>query len=120
LGERYQQAHERHFAAAYKWVEAFSAFAKCLKTYAPSPEVEKCKDINVADAIPKDRRKDETLDEYWERKKDEWQDIECFYQGLMNGQSAAEMRRIEQQCKATVETIRLRKAVEKLSKEKFK
>jgi hypothetical protein len=122
LGESYRQAHDQHFGAAYKWIDAVSRYTSCLKTYSPSPEMAKCKDVNPdpAEFLPKDRLKDETLNEYWERKNDEWQDRECFYQGLFNGQTTGEMRRIEQQCKATVETIRLRKAVEKLSKDKSK
>jgi hypothetical protein len=67
--------------------------------------------------MPKDRRKDETIDEYLARKQGEWDEQECFYKGFMQARYLGENQRIEDQCKKDLEIKRLRRAVEKLNKQ---
>jgi hypothetical protein len=64
--------------------------------------------------LPSDRRGNESLGEYWERKNDEWEERTCFFKGLIE---VREAQRIEDQCKRDLEVKRLRKAIEKLNKQ---
>jgi hypothetical protein len=115
----YAEAHEQHFAGLYKWIDAFAKYTSCLRLAVESGKnIQACSDSQPSPEtyIPKDRRKDETLDEYQARKEDEWAEQECFYKGLMQARYLGENQRIEDQCKRDLEIKRLRRAVEKLNK----
>jgi hypothetical protein len=115
------QAFKAHFASLDRWTNGVYNSSKCSQLAKESQEKMKdCLDKQPPPKsfIPADRKPDEILGEYMERKKDEWDEQDCFWQGLLQMRYAGEDRRIEAQCKRDLEVRRLRKAVEKLTKEK--
>ena len=118
LSQLYAEAHDRHFAGIDPWLKVFGEMNKCLAlgitdTSAVNPCLERLPPNDTF--LPKDRKPDETLDQFMERKSDEWEDIECKYQGFMQARYMGENQRIEAQCLQLLEIKRLRKQMQKLN-----
>lgn len=120
VAQYYQEALDRHYAGVEKWKKGWNESSKCLELVKTNPDgVRPClNQLPPAETfLPVDRKKDEGLLEYMERKNDEWDEKDCFYQGLMQARYLGENQRIEDQCKRDLEIKRLRKAVEKLNRQ---
>jgi len=118
IGQYYKEAFDRHYAGVDKWTKGVYGLSECFKKNPGVEGVKRCDDEWPPERVlPKDRRNDETISEYMDRKDDEWAEKECFYKGLMQARYIGESQRIEDQCKRDLEIIRLRKAVEKRNKE---
>jgi len=65
---------------------------------------------------PKGMRQDETLVDYIDRLKDEWQEGDCGYQAGFRARSIAESEYIRSQCLRDLELRRIRKELEKANK----
>ncbi len=120
VSQYYLEAFERHYTDLHKWMKGIDERNKCYRfTETNLNAVQPCLDQlpPPESFLPKDRKKDETIFEYQERKDDEWEEKACAYKGLMNARYLGENQRIEDQCKRDLEVKRLRKAVEKLNKQ---
>ena len=102
ISQMYKEAFDRHFAGADKWMNAAFEESKCYTSFAKTDpdRIKPCLDSlpPPESYIPKDRKKDETVFEYMDRKTDEWEERECFYKGVMQARSIDERYRIENQC----------------------
>lgn len=125
ISQQYQDAYKRHFADADKWMVGLSEYVevmrKCNELAKTNPAGRRaCLDglPKPENFLPADRKNDETLLEYTERKNDEWEEQDCSYRGFREARYLGENQRIEDQCKRDLEVKRLRKAVEKLNSQK--
>jgi hypothetical protein len=120
MGQYYLEAHRRHYEGLEKWLKAWGELNKCFELNKTNPKaVQPCVDeLPPRESfLPKDREGDEAIQQYKERKDDEWEEKACFYKGHMNARYIGENQRIEDQCKRDLEIKRLRKAMEKLNKQ---
>lgn len=115
----YLKAHEAHFAPLTKWLEGNQAFLDCgasgVKDLA---KYRACMDAlpRRETYVPKDRKADESIMEYMERKQDQWDEKDCRWKGIRDARFVGESQAIEAQCMQTLEIKRLRKAIEKQNK----
>lgn len=120
LGDRYRKAYEAHSAPLTRWLEGNQKWIDCLKFAVREPDrYRTCNDALPPPEtyIPKDRKTDESLQEYMERKHDEWEEKDCSWKGIMEARYGGESQRIEAQCIQTLEIKRLRKSIEKRNRQ---
>ena len=115
----YLKAHDAHFAPLKRWLEGNQKFLDCVALGTKEPEKYRvCVDAlpPPESYIPKDRKADEPVMDYMERKQDEWDEQDCRWKGIRNARYIGESPAIEAQCMQTLEIKRLRKAIEKQNK----
>jgi hypothetical protein len=79
-------------------MNAVGNYSACLKQAGSADDIKKCSDAmgDPATFLPKDRRNDETLGEYLDRKQDDWNEIQCR----------------DAQCRQEIELRRIRRFLE--------
>lgn len=102
ISQYYEEAEVRHYAGVEKWKKGVDETTKCFQLSKTNPGgVRPCLDKLPPPEtfLPSDRRGNESLSEYWERKNDEWAERSCFFKGLIEARYSGEAQRIEDQCK---------------------
>lgn len=130
LRERYEHIRKMHFSGVEQYYQHTMGLRKCfserlelvrgviegtLQLTSAEIEQQENKCLEKLPQIPKDRQSNETFEQYSERKLDEWEEKDCFWQyGRLVG-SIERRELLEKQCLRDLELKRIRKVLQKLS-----